>query len=102
MEHEQNCTTILEALYTESICCNLAKSNLFATELCFLKYIISGAGIKPDPCKTDHIATWPQPRTATNIRGFLGLTKYIAAFLPALSKYTSVLIPLTTKNATVR
>jgi Reverse transcriptase (RNA-dependent DNA polymerase) len=48
-EHEQNCTAILEALQKASIYCNQAKSNLFATELCFLGHIISGAGIKPDP-----------------------------------------------------
>ena len=36
--------------------------------------------------------------TATNVRGFLGLTRYVAAFLPALAEYTSVLTPLTTKE----
>jgi Reverse transcriptase (RNA-dependent DNA polymerase) len=60
-EHEQNCTAVLEALRKASIYCNQAKSNLFATELCFLGQIISDAGIKPDPRKTDGIASWPQP-----------------------------------------
>ena len=94
-EHKRNCKTILEALQEASIYCNEAKSNLFTTELCFLRHIILGVGIKPDPHKTDRIATWPQPMTATNVRGFLGLTRYVAAFLPALAKYTSVLTPLT-------
>jgi hypothetical protein len=97
-EHEQNCTTVLEALRKASIYCNQAKSNLFATELCFLRHIISGTGIKPDPRKTEHITTWPQPTTATNVRGFLGLTRYVATFLPALAEYTSVLTPLTMKE----
>jgi hypothetical protein len=97
-EHEWNCATVLEALCKASIYCNLAKSNLFATELSFLGHIVSGAGIKPDPRKTDRIATWPQPSTATNVRGFLGLTRYIATFLPALAEYTSVLTPLTNKE----
>jgi RNase H-like domain found in reverse transcriptase len=96
-EHEQSCTTVLEALRKASIYCNQVKCNLFATELCFLSHI-SGTSIKPDPCKTDHIASWPQPMTATNVRGFLGLTRYIATFLPALAEYTSVLTPLTTKE----
>ena len=97
-EHKWNCETVLEALWEASIYCNKAKSNLFATELCFLGHIILGAGIKPDPHKTDRIAAWPQPMTATNVRGFLGLTRYVAAFLPALAEYTSVLTPLTTKE----
>ena len=97
-EHEQNCTAVLEALHKASIYCNQNKTNLFATELCFLGHIISGTGIKPDPQKTDCIASWPQLTTATNVRGFLGLTRYIATFLPALTEYTSVLTPLTTKE----
>jgi hypothetical protein len=97
-EHERNCATVLKALRKAQIYCNQVKSNLFATELCFLGHIISGTGIKPDPRKTDRIAAWPQPSTATNVRGFLGLTRYIATFLPALAEYTSVLTPLTTKE----
>ena len=97
-EHEHNCAAVLEALQKASIYCNPVKSNLFATELCFLSHIISGTGIKSDPHKTDHIVSWPQPTTVTNVRGFLGLTRYIAAFLPALAEYTSVLTPLTTKE----
>ena len=97
-EHERNCNAILEALRKASIYCNLAKSNLFTTELGFLRHIISRTGIKPDPRKTDRIAAWPQPNTATNVRGFLGLTRYIATFIPALAEYTSVLTPLTTKE----
>ena len=67
-EHKQNCNTVLEALQNASIYCNKAKSMLFATELCFLGHIISGSGMKPDPRKTDCIASWPQPTTATNVR----------------------------------
>ena len=73
-EHKQNCDTILEALCKASIYCNEAKSTLFATELCFLGHIVSGSRIRADPRKTDCIAAWPQPTTATNVRGFLGLT----------------------------
>ena len=81
-----------------SIYHNQTKSNLFATELFFLGHIISGTGIKPDPCKTNHIAAWPQPTTATNVREFLGLTRYIATFLPALAEHTSIITPITTKE----
>ena len=51
-----------------------------------------------DPRKTDCIATWPQPTTATNVWGFLGLTRYMSNFLPALAEYMSVLTPLTMKE----
>jgi hypothetical protein len=89
---------VLKALRASSIYCNAKKSNLFATELLFLGHIVSATGIKPDPLKTDRIVEWPQPTTATNVRGFLGLTRYIATFLPALAEYTSILTPLTNKE----
>jgi hypothetical protein len=60
-EHEQNCNTILVVLQNASIYCNQAKSNLFATELCFLRHIVLGTSIKPDSCKTNHITAWLQP-----------------------------------------
>ena len=93
-EHEQNHNTILKAPQNASIYCNQVKPNLFATELCFLGDIILGTGIKPDPHKTDHIASY----NSHQCQGFLGLTRYIATFLPALTKYTSVLTPLMTKE----
>jgi hypothetical protein len=36
--------------------------------------------------------------TTTNVRGFLGLTRYITTFLPALAEHMSVLTLLTTKE----
>jgi hypothetical protein len=97
-EHERNVWTILEALCTANLFCNEKKSILFSSEVSFLGHVISGEGIKTDPAKIDRIIHWPQPTTATNVRGFLGLTHYIAAFLPALAEYTSILTPLTSKE----
>ena len=48
-----------------------------------------------DPRKTDKVMNWPIPTTATNVQGFLGLTCYLFAFLPALTEHTSILTPLT-------
>ena len=56
-EHKRNCKAILEALQEASIYCNEAKSNLFTTELCFLRHIMSGVGIKPNPHNTNQAST---------------------------------------------
>ena len=97
-EHEANVDKVLEALRRANLYCNGAKTTLFATEISFLGHKISAAGIQADPHKIDRILDWPQPTTATNVRGFLGLTHYIATFLPALAEHTSILTPLTTKE----
>ncbi|KAF5376678.1 hypothetical protein D9615_007909 [Tricholomella constricta] len=97
-EHETNTTKVLEALRAAGLYCNIAKTILFATEISFLGHQISGKGISADPHKVDRILCWPQPTTATNVRGFLGLNRYLSAFLPALAEHTSVLTPLTSKE----
>jgi hypothetical protein len=63
-EHERNCE---DALQKANLFCNEQKSNLFATELIFLGYVISGNGIKPNPCKTDQITNWQHPTMARSL-----------------------------------
>lgn len=43
------------------------------------------------------IAEWPTPRTATDVRQFLGLVRYLAISLPKLTDHTALLTPLTNK-----
>jgi len=49
--------------------------------------------------KVDRIMNWPVPKSATEVRGFLGLVRYIAAFLLALADHTGVLTELMTKDS---
>ena len=98
-EHKQNVRTILQALREADLYCSTKKSQLFATELDFLGHHISQHGIEPDERKVEKIQNWPVPRSAKDVRKFLGLVQYLASFLPKLAKYRSVLTPLTTKEA---
>ena len=79
--------------------CSSKKSQLFTTELDFPGHRISHRGIEPDARKVEKIQTWPVPRNAKDVRRFLGLVQYLAAFLPRLAEYRAVLSPLTTKEA---
>jgi hypothetical protein len=70
---------------------NVSKSNI-------LGHRISTQGIEPDKRKADHIKTWPILKSASNIQSFLGLVRYLAAFLPKLATYTITLDELTWKE----
>ena len=98
-EHRQNVETILQALRDADLYCSTKKSQLFTTELDFLGHHISARGIEPDKKKIQKIQEWPTPRCAKDVRKFLGLVQYLAAFLPRLAEYRTVLTPLTTKEA---
>ena len=98
-EHERNVRAVLDALHAARLYVNPEKTNLFCTEIDFLGHHISTRGIEADNKKVDRILNWPQPKNATEVRGFLGLVRYIAAFLPALADHSGVLSELTTKES---
>ena len=97
-EHERNITKVLQALDDAQLYCNPNKTNLFCTEINFLGHHISPRGIEADTSKTECIMTWPIPRSASQVRGFLGLVRYISSFLPKLAEHTATLNALTHKE----
>ena len=99
IEHEQNVRVVLEALRAARLYVNPEKTHLFCMEIDFLGHHISVRGIESDNKKVDRILNWPIPKSATEVRGFLGLVRYIAAFLPKIADHTGVLTELTTKES---
>jgi hypothetical protein len=97
-EHKANVSLVLEALCKAELYCSLEKSMLFATEVDFLGHHISARGIEADQSKVLRILNWPAPKSAKHVQQFLGLVRYITAFLPTLAEYTAVLTPLTQKE----
>jgi hypothetical protein len=67
-------------------------------ELVFLGHCISQQGIEACSSKVEKILNWPVPKSATDVRSFLGLVRYIAVFLLHLAEHTATLTPLTTKE----
>ncbi|EDR02339.1 reverse transcriptase-RNase H-integrase [Laccaria bicolor S238N-H82] len=96
-EHEKNVRAVLQALCDARLYINPDKTKLFCTEINFLGHHISARGIEADSGKVNRIMSWPTPTSATEVRSFLGLVRYISAFLPALAEHTGVLTELTTK-----
>lgn len=61
----------------------------------FLGHIVSGNGVHVDPKKIEVIMHWPQPKSATEVRSFLGLANYFRRFVQGCSKLAIPLIQLT-------
>jgi len=47
-------------------CCFAAKN------IVFLRHVVSESGTRPDPGKVEAVLHFPQPRTVTNVKSFLG------------------------------
>lgn len=97
-EHEQNVAIILQALRDANLYCSIKKTQLFCAQINFLGHIVSSRGIEADPDKIERIKNWPQPRSTSDVRAFLGLVRYVAEFLPQLAEHTSELTPMTKKE----
>lgn len=87
-EHEQHIRQILGALHNTKLYVNPKKTKLFCFEIDFLGHHISARGIEADNKKTEKIEQWPVPKSATEVKRFLGLVRYIADFLPKLAEHT--------------
>src|ERR1700678_1828104 len=90
---------VFNALWKANLYINPNKTKLLCTEVDFLGHHISGNGTEADNKKVDKILSWPRPKTATQTRSFLGLVRYVSAFLPKLADHSAVLADLITKSA---
>ena len=97
-DHIKNVNTIMEALRAAKLYVNPKKTHLFCYEIKFLGHIISQRGIEADGSKVDKILDWPIPKSANDVRAFLGLVRYLNAFLPRLAAQSLLLSRLTTKE----
>ena len=97
-EHIVNVKKIMTALRKAKLYVNEKKTHLFCYEIKFLGHKISQKGIEADEGKVDKIIDWPVPKNAGEVRAFLGLVRYLNAFLPRLAAQSSILSRLTTKE----
>ena len=98
-DHIRDVRKNFSALRVAWLYINQKKTNLFQTEIKFLRHKVSVCGIEADSKKADAILAWPTPKTAMLTRSFIGLVRYIAAFLPGLVEHTVALGDLITKEA---
>lgn len=73
--------------------CQLARDHVV-----FLGHVVSAEGLRPDPRNTNKVSGWPIPRSATEVRAFLGLCSYYRRFVRDFALHASPLVHLTAKN----
>jgi hypothetical protein len=64
----------------------------------FLGHIVDCVGSQPDPKKIAAIQNFPTPNTTTNVRAFMGLTRYYRRFIVGYGKMAEPLFALTKKK----
>nr|GEV20161.1 putative reverse transcriptase domain-containing protein [Tanacetum cinerariifolium] len=72
-EREEQLKLILELLKNEKLYAKFSKCEFWIRKVQFLGHVIDRQGIYVDPAKIESIKDWASPKTATEIRQFLGL-----------------------------
>ncbi len=73
-KHLQHLDMVLCKLREVNLKLNPNKCCFAARSITFLGHVVSENGTRPDPSKIEAVLHFPQPRTVTNVRSFLGLT----------------------------
>ena len=94
--------TKLEALLTRcrerGIKLNETKIALKQTSMPYIGHLLTAHGVKADPSKVDAITNLTKPTDVQGVRRILGMTNYLAKFLPKLSDVSAPLRELTRKD----
>ncbi len=98
-DHVKHVRLIMDTLQKHCLSCNPKKSKFFLLQVDFLGHRILRNGIAACERKAEKILSWPTPKSAGDVKSFLGLVRYLASFLPRLADYTRILSPLTADTA---
>lgn len=98
-EHEQHLALVLERLEQHKFYAQLRKCHFALPEVEFLGHLVSKDGIRVDPRKVKIVQEWPVPKSAGDLRSFLGLANYFRRFIEKYSETARCLHALTGKHA---
>ena len=94
-EHLQHLELVLSKLREAKLQAKLSKCSWAQPQVEYLGHIVSADGVRMDPKKTAAVRDWPVPKSATELRGFLGLANYFRKFIRNLSGLAAPLHELT-------
>jgi len=97
-KHLQHLEVVLSKLREINLKLNPNKCCFVAKSITFLGHMVSNEGTKPDPGKIDAVLHFPEPKTITNIRSFLGPTGYYRNYVQGYSRLADPLFELTKKD----
>ncbi|GKD71903.1 putative reverse transcriptase domain-containing protein, partial [Tanacetum coccineum] len=97
-EHEEHLKLILELLKKEQWYAKFSKCEFWIPKVQFLGHVIDSQLIHVDPVKIESIKDWTSPKTATEIRQFLGLAGYYQRFIEGFLKIAKSMTKLTQKK----
>jgi hypothetical protein len=94
-EHERHMRDVLQILRENRLYAKGEKCDLVRREVDFLGHRLGADGLAKEVSKTEAIEKWPQPKSKSEVRQFLGLAGYYRKFVKGFSEIAQPLTRLT-------
>ncbi|CEP10899.1 hypothetical protein [Parasitella parasitica] len=85
LEHKQDVERVLERLDKYNLRMNPKKCQWFSKEVKFLRFLVSGEGIRSNPKKIKTVQDWKSPVNKKGLLRFLGFAVFYHRFIKSLS-----------------
>ena len=80
-EHKRHLESVLKILAKDGLIVNESKCMFGVSEVTFCGFVIANGTIKMEPSKVAAVTTWLEPKTISELRGFLGFINFYRKFL---------------------
>ena len=93
-EHVEGIKLVLQRMKEKDLQINIDKSKFAVQEIDYLGYILTREGIRPQPKKVQGILEMKQPKTAKELRGFIGTVNFYRDLFRGRAHYLAPLSEL--------
>ncbi len=93
-EHDLRLRQVMDRIRAVNLKLNPEKCRFRVTEVSYVGHLLTDQGVKPDPAKTAAVPLISLPEDKHSLQRFLGMTNYLAKFIPDYSEATAPLCEL--------